>query len=178
MIEYGVPLLTVLVAAGLVWLAMRRARRDAPQLFERRVWHLVADDEGLRVRSPTGGFRELAWDDVGAVQIRTANVASEEPVVDWVFESASGGPPLTVPHGADGVDDLLRQVPAHLDGFVYERAIGLVRSSDVAELDAWRRADRTGGAELAPGGAVDGEGSSGEAPGDGASTGGAAADGP
>jgi len=149
-IEYGVPLLTLLVAVTLVWMAMRRARRDVPGVFDTPSWRLVADEEGLRVRSPKGDFRELEWDDVGAVRIRTAHVGTGDPEVDWVFESASGGPPLNVPHDAAGLDDLLREMPSHLDGFVYADAIGLVRSTDVAELEAWRRADATGPAGLGP----------------------------
>lgn len=141
---FGITLASVMVAALLVGLAILRAQRDAPHLFEPATpgdgWRLSVDDAGLRVRGPKEEFRELAWSDVGAVVVRSSDLGPAGPrTVSWRFDSASGGPALLVPAGSHGIEDLLAALPARFTGFDYRATLESMRAADLTEAEAWRR---------------------------------------
>jgi hypothetical protein len=128
--------LTLPLAA--LWLALRRAREQAPYLFEDvTMYQLTLGDDGLRLHQRGGETQELAWSKIAEVRIRTSDAGPFAEDVFWEFERADGGSPLIVPNGATGVADFLETIAARLPGFDHGAVIEAMTCTEDRVFRAW-----------------------------------------
>lgn len=139
MLSYLLPALTVLSSAILIWIVLKRARVEAPFLFEdHRPARLLVDDLGLALERPGDPTRKIRWSEIVAVRIRTTDVGPFAEDVHWEFDSTTTPASLVVPGGAVGIDDLLAVASDRLTGFDYEGVLEAMGSVKNRVFEVWR----------------------------------------
>ncbi len=130
----GVVVLAVAIGAGFwFWTALARARM-APSPLGPGV--VVVDERRITYMGPeTGAF--LALDSLVGVEITTSAGGVYAPSASWVLRPLEG-PPLVVPAGADGADQLLETFAA-LPGFSYDKVVAAMGAQPGSRAVIWRR---------------------------------------
>ena len=138
--RFLIPALALSIA-GMVWVTMRRARKEAPWLFaDHAVGHLTVDESGITHTGPGGESKALAWDETHEVRIRTTDAGPLAEDVFWEFEPVqAGAPPIVVPGMTPGITELLDVAPDHWTGFDHEAVIQAMGSTENAVFQVWRR---------------------------------------
>lgn len=130
----GVVVLAVAIGAGFwFWTALARAR-VAPSPLGPGV--VVVDERRITYMGPeTGAF--LALDSLVGVEIATSPGGVYAPSASWVLRPLEG-PPLVVPAGAEGADQLLETFAA-LPGFSYDKVAAAMDAPAGSRAVIWRR---------------------------------------
>lgn len=99
------------------------------------------DDEKIAVRYENGARREVRWDALTMVGIRTTDEGPFQPDVFWGLHAGDEGPAVVYAQGATGDGELLDALQKRLPGFDNET---LIRAMGCTENDfflIWRRAE-------------------------------------
>ena len=100
-----------------------------------RVWF---DADGICYRNADGIEQRLGWGDLASVSIITTDTGPFEVDLHWLLTCRDGGQSISVPMGAAGEQDLLRELQRRLPDFDNETVVLAMSSTVNAIFYVWR----------------------------------------
>jgi hypothetical protein len=97
------------------------------------------DSDRILFQASDGTEGTLRWEDLGSVAIVTTDTGPFEVDLRWVLTDRDGKQAVSVPMGAAGEQDLLRELQRRLPGFDNEAVILAMGSTVNATFKVWRQ---------------------------------------
>ncbi|MBS0308386.1 MAG: hypothetical protein JSS58_05385 [Proteobacteria bacterium] len=99
------------------------------------------DDEKITVRYENGEGREVRWDALTMIGIRTTDEGPFRPDMFWGLHAGSENPAVVYPQGATGDGELLHALQRRLPGFDNRTLIEVMGSTENNFFLIWKRAE-------------------------------------
>ena len=135
-----IKLLFLLLAIFVVIYLLRyNARRQQAATTAQKTVELSFDDQVICIRYPDGELRNLRWDELSGVDIRTTDTGPFATDVFWLLYTDKTEPAAIFASGAVGESELLDAMQAKLTGFDNKQFIAAMGSTRNQVFTVWRR---------------------------------------
>jgi hypothetical protein len=102
---------------------------------------ITFDDQIIEVADPAGEIRQVGWDQITRVGIRTTDEGPFLPDAFWGIHSGGEKPVVVFPNGASGESELLAELQRRLPGFADQEVVRAMGSTSNAYFLLWPSTD-------------------------------------
>ena len=122
-----------------IFLRRYNARRQQAAATPRRKTEVTFDEQVICIRYADGELRNLRWDELSGVDIRSSDAGPFADDSCWLLYTGGPKPAGVFAIGSDGESGLLAAMQEQLPGFDSEQMIAAMGSTRNRVFTIWRR---------------------------------------